>query len=365
MNDDYGTRLRTTNHEYGGGRQAMNYDYGSGLQPNATWLELPRVEIDAAALGRLWAFVTACPTEVGGLGLVDVEPDALVVRETYVLPQLAGPDSTIIAPEDLSRFLCDLIAQDVDTGRLRLWWHSHCEMPVFWSTQDLLTMTSAFPGADWMLAMVLNRRGDIRAALELYRPVRAQLDLLPVGLHLEATVRATVASDLRQAGSPYPGEGGAPPRVDRVPWPPAGDVSSLWPPAGDGSSPWPPAGDGSSPSPLAGDGISPWPPAGDARTPWPPAGDGSSPWPSASEGHVYGVDGRGRPGAAAGSADDAHPASYPRADGSPGASDDARASASAPTAPARAPAQAPAEARAPRTDRGTDRRTNRYRPRSA
>lgn len=62
---------------------------------------------------------------------------------------------------------------------LRCWIHSHVDMKVFWSTDDEKAIENIDNG-DWHVAIVINKKGDFKARIDYYRPIRLHVDDLPV-----------------------------------------------------------------------------------------------------------------------------------------------------------------------------------------
>ncbi len=162
----------------------------------------PVVEIPPDVYVRLQALVDAAPGEVSGFGLVDVVGDRLVVREVFCPRQTCTYTSTQVDAEALADLLIELVHTGADPGSLRLWWHSHVDFEAYMSTVDRATLSSSFPEADWVLGLVLNRAGDVVAALEAFRPVPLRVDGLAVRLHVPADVRAAADAEVRAVVGP-------------------------------------------------------------------------------------------------------------------------------------------------------------------
>ena len=95
------------------------------------------------AYARLRLYVDLCPSEIGGLGEVRPEGDALLVTELFLLDQWVSPSETELDPEAVLRLLCRCLEEGRDPAALRLWWHSHAEHEVEWSATDEATIRAA------------------------------------------------------------------------------------------------------------------------------------------------------------------------------------------------------------------------------
>lgn len=98
------------------------------------------IEIGVLAQHRLWAFIEAHKTEVGGFGFArfDRQNDRIVWDETFLVPQLVSHGEVDIQNEGLVY----AIEKANNAGRLDaddfVWvsWHSHHTMKAFWSSTD-------------------------------------------------------------------------------------------------------------------------------------------------------------------------------------------------------------------------------------
>lgn len=157
----------------------------------------PSIEILPEALAKLLAYAEECPGEIGGFGMVKPLDDTLIISEVFITRQRSTSASTEISEDDLAAFLCELLDKGEDPSQLRLYWHSHADMAVFFSSIDVTTMETAFPQAFWVVGLVVNRRGDMKACLYLSQPVPIRLDELPVRLHIEPELRTQVRDEIR------------------------------------------------------------------------------------------------------------------------------------------------------------------------
>ena len=83
---------------------------------------------------------------------------------------------TEMNPEGQAKFLEEYITGGGDPSKIKLWWHSHAQMGVFWSATDDKAVEEFSDG--WMISIVGNHKGDFRVRLDWYDPVRFTLDKL-------------------------------------------------------------------------------------------------------------------------------------------------------------------------------------------
>lgn len=135
-----------------------------------TILPPPAIRIRPLALAKLRCYARRCPFEIGGLGDVVAEPDGLLITDVFIVPQRVSMSDTELSSEGLFALLSRLMAEGRDVTSTRVWWHSHGEMEVSWSDTDAETIEN-LPGEFWV-AVVTNRRGEVRCRVDAYAPVR-------------------------------------------------------------------------------------------------------------------------------------------------------------------------------------------------
>jgi hypothetical protein len=132
----------------------------------------------------------------------------LLITDVFILPQRVSMSETELTSEGLFALLARLVSEGADVTRTRLWWHSHGEMDVNWSETDTETIDN-LPGDFWV-AVVTNRRGELRCRLDAYTPERRTWDLplvetfgdpLPDVAGLEAGIDREILAQVR---SPIP-----------------------------------------------------------------------------------------------------------------------------------------------------------------
>lgn len=141
---------------------------------------LPIVCFSNEAIRKLRLYVTLCPFEISGLGEVEPLPHGFLVQDLFLLKQKCYHSYTELLPEDMARFLISMVTCGRDPARLKLWWHSHSRMDVFWSPIDDYT-AKGFQN-DYMVSLVTNVAGDYLCRLDLYQPLKLTVDKLPVML---------------------------------------------------------------------------------------------------------------------------------------------------------------------------------------
>ena len=150
----------------------------------------PDVYVDAEAMAKIRAWTYHAKGEVSGLGLVEtnIEDGRLVsveVVDVFILKQECSGSSTELDQGEIARLMCEL-EKEGKADQLKLWWHSHADLQVFWSQTDDQNIERLKTG-DFLLSLVVNKAWDICARLDWFSPVEVTLDDLPVHILLPET----------------------------------------------------------------------------------------------------------------------------------------------------------------------------------
>lgn len=120
-----------------------------------------KVVIDNEVYRKIMFWVNKSSYEVSGLGTVTYDEAGIFrVNSAMLLPQKNGSTHTDIEGEDVSKLMYALRASP---GDLRFWWHSHVDMPVFWSGTDMDTIKKIGAGG-WFLSTVFNKKREMKSA---------------------------------------------------------------------------------------------------------------------------------------------------------------------------------------------------------
>lgn len=144
------------------------------------------IYITQKAYNKMFQYVVATDNEISGLGVVEELPNTgVTITDVYLPDQVCGPASTELDPLSVSRLLIELSKQGKEKSLL-CWWHSHCNMETFWSGTDNRTIEGLRAGT-YFISLVVNKRFDIRARIELYSPVSISMDDIQVKVLPEIT----------------------------------------------------------------------------------------------------------------------------------------------------------------------------------
>ena len=162
---------------------------------------LPEVE------QRIRHYTDLANGEVSGLGTVEEFDGGFLVDKVFLPKQNCTPAGTTLDEDAVATLLMELEAAGEDSGRMRLWFHSHAHHDVFWSQTDEECIEGLANG-DYILSLVTNKRGHTLARLDIFRPVRMTVDDIPVSIRsLDDQLRDACEQELvdRVTETPFPG----------------------------------------------------------------------------------------------------------------------------------------------------------------
>lgn len=124
--------------------------------------------------------------EVSALGLVEEFEGGFLVTDLFLPRQQCSAASTRLKDEAVATLLLELDRSGRDPSLLRFWFHSHGNLGVFWSDTDNQCIEDLANG-DYLLSLVVNKRGDALARLDIYKPARVTVDQIPVSVRTRST----------------------------------------------------------------------------------------------------------------------------------------------------------------------------------
>jgi hypothetical protein len=135
---------------------------------------IPIIYISHDAKQRLDLYIEYAPGEISGLGKVVKFGENLLVTDVYLFEQETSPASTSLGQEDVAKFLTHWVQKGLDPAELKLWWHSHDQLDLFWSVTDEETIQMF--DVNWMVSIVGNKYNQYMARLDLKDPCKIILD---------------------------------------------------------------------------------------------------------------------------------------------------------------------------------------------
>lgn len=150
----------------------------TGKKVKAELANYPDVFITPEAMEYLRGYIDYADDEVSGLGEVVCTDGALVVTGIHLLEQESSRASTEFTDDAIAKFLVECANKEIDTSTLRVWWHSHADMGVFWSTTDRDTTRGLSDNMPWLLSIVGNKAGEFLVRLDMKEPIICSMDKL-------------------------------------------------------------------------------------------------------------------------------------------------------------------------------------------
>lgn len=125
---------------------------------------MTKIVYSPTAIAKIKNWVDICPQEISGLGIVSAKGGTIYVEDALLLTQECSPAETELDREAIAELQFSLDKNNRD--KLRLWWHSHVNMGVFWSGTDEANIRS-LRGDKFFLHSVFNKREEHRTRLEV------------------------------------------------------------------------------------------------------------------------------------------------------------------------------------------------------
>lgn len=190
---------------------AYSSDYESDDYDTPTWrrsrrgsvtaTRYPRIQIDQELLAQIHAYAQAASGEITLLGASDYDDrrNAFILKRVFLPKQTCTGSYTEVDEEGMAEVMLEAMTHDLT---LNVWLHSHGSMAVFFSSTDVRNIQQAFPQADWVFSIVVNRAGNILARLTQFKPIRLEIDNVPITIgassQVEQAIREEVEAKVKQ-----------------------------------------------------------------------------------------------------------------------------------------------------------------------
>jgi len=142
---------------------------------------------------RLQTYVQLCPIEISGFGVIErVNEHVFSLADVFIFEQEASDVHVTVSDEVMHRRLYQLDQAGLKLSTIRFQWHSHVNMEAYMSNVDEVNI-DGYPG-DWMISVVVNKRGDFEARLDVLKPLRLTI---PVEVVVMIEPDEAISNELR------------------------------------------------------------------------------------------------------------------------------------------------------------------------
>lgn len=150
---------------------------------------------------RIHDYVMSVSSEIAGMGRVTVSPDgeSVTVEEVMIYDQTVTGATADLSPQAIAKWQSDLVKAGGSPKHWKLWWHSHDNMEAFFSGRDTETIDGQTE-SDWLMSLVVNKRQEREARLDIYRPFRMFMDKveIQIGTEIDPVPAYVVPADIAE-----------------------------------------------------------------------------------------------------------------------------------------------------------------------
>lgn len=135
-----------------------------------------RLLIEPQADEKIRAYTALVSGEISGLGKVTVDGDDFIVTDVAIFEQEVSGVHSTIPTAALAKFQDEMVKKGESMREWVLWWHSHADMDVFFSSTDTDTIynSTEFP---FLVSLVVNKARESKARVDVYKPVHMYMEL--------------------------------------------------------------------------------------------------------------------------------------------------------------------------------------------
>jgi proteasome lid subunit RPN8/RPN11 len=109
--------------------------------------------------------------EISGLGRSKITADKdILVKDIVILDQRNTSAFTDLDEAAMAEFLEKQIREGKDPSEWNIWWHSHSDFSVFWSSTDVDTIENA-TGGRYLISIVINKRMEALGRIDIFQPI--------------------------------------------------------------------------------------------------------------------------------------------------------------------------------------------------
>jgi proteasome lid subunit RPN8/RPN11 len=127
---------------------------------------------------RMMAYFRLASGEISGLGRSTLSDDreSIIITDIWLWDQECTDSTTETVDHDsVFSLVADLVEQGVPMADLNVWWHSHVDMPAYFSGTDR-TCIDEWVNNRFLVAVVGNRCSEFKGIISIKEPIPCELD---------------------------------------------------------------------------------------------------------------------------------------------------------------------------------------------
>lgn len=146
-----------------------------------------KIAYDAYRKLRIWTDFAR--GEVSGLGTVEEIRDnggkltAYLITDIDLIKQKSTTVETALDEQAVNEYLYRLVTEGKDPAKIKLWWHSHGNIDVFWSNTDSENI-ERLANSGYLISLLTNKAEKLLCRIDVYQPFQITLDQVDVNLNL-------------------------------------------------------------------------------------------------------------------------------------------------------------------------------------
>ena len=143
--------------------------------------------------------------EISGLGRISLKgKDNIIVDDVYIFKQENSAGSTDLDKKSVALFLEQEYKSGNNINNIKLWWHSHADMTIFWSGTDISTIESLGETSDFIVSIITNKQLEIKGQIDVFKPFRNTLEDIPVEIGIEdKNLKLQIAKEIKEKVNEY------------------------------------------------------------------------------------------------------------------------------------------------------------------
>ena len=124
------------------------------------WGKNIKLELSNLAYSKMVHYTQKSRGEISGFGKMNKIGNRIIITNVKIFKQICTQTHTTLDEETLHSFLGRLIRRGENTGKWKLWWHSHNDFGVHWSDTDE-TNIARHSENSYLLSICINKNIDM------------------------------------------------------------------------------------------------------------------------------------------------------------------------------------------------------------